>query len=211
VQTNKARRISLPTHTPVLFDKRIQQDGAQTAITLRLAWLANVHVDHSASVSIQALVYCKTPAKPTAFECGKRNGPCGFDIPANVTCEKGPGWCQPGYYCGRNETDSWGGSSGPKLCKPVPKECGEAGHPCCPSNTDDPHGKDTPREQRLPFCRDGSSCFYERLSLPDIYASPYSGALGRLLQYSTVQYSTVQYSTVQYSTVIVGGDPKPRR
>lgn len=138
------------------------------------------------------LYTASTPAKPTAFECGKPNGPCGFDIPANVTCEKGPGWCQPGYYCGRNETDSWGGSSGPELCKPVPKECGKAGHPCCPSNTDAPHGKDTPREQRLPFCRDGSSCFCERLSPPDIYVSPYSGALGRLLQHVLPSVATLK-------------------
>jgi hypothetical protein len=102
------------------------------------------------SASRPLLYTASTPAKPTAFECGKPNGSCEIDILVNrsVTCEKGPGWCQPGYYCCRNTTDSWGFSTGPELCKPIPKDCGKAGYPCCPSNTDAPHGRDTRREQR---------------------------------------------------------------
>lgn len=35
-----------------------------------------------------------------AFECGKPLGPCDKAIPAGVLCDKGPGYCQTGYFCG---------------------------------------------------------------------------------------------------------------
>jgi hypothetical protein len=36
----------------------------------------------------------------SSADCGKPWAPCGSAIPAGVRCEKGAGWCQPGYYCG---------------------------------------------------------------------------------------------------------------
>jgi hypothetical protein len=117
------------------------------------------------------------------FECGKPNGPCGNSIPAGVLCEMGPGWCQPGYFCSKtNASNILRQQTAQELCLPVPKDCGKAGQPCCPSNTDAPHDKAAPQQQRLPFCRDGSSCFFDSLELPDV--GTYSGGLVRVHQHT---------------------------
>jgi hypothetical protein len=43
----------------------------------------------------------KPPANMTSSaDCGKPWAPCGVQIPAGLRCEKGPGWCQKGYFCG---------------------------------------------------------------------------------------------------------------
>jgi hypothetical protein len=104
-----------------------------------------------------------------SFECGKPMGPCGTAIPAGVTCDKGPGYCQPGYFCG------WEQNTGePSKCLPVPAKCGQAGNPCCPSNTKTPHTSNEDKLKREPYCSDGSTCFFFRpmAGLPngDIYA-----------------------------------------
>jgi hypothetical protein len=107
-------------------------------------------------------------ASSTAVECGKPGSPCGADIPAGFTCPKGPGWCQPGYYCGKQGTSS----SGVSLCRPVPANCGKAGKPCCPSNAKTHHTSSTNKDDRLPFCTNGSLCYYsiEPLSMiNDVY------------------------------------------
>jgi hypothetical protein len=68
-------------------------------------------------------------ASPENFECGKPNMPCGLAIPEGNKCEKGPGWCEPGYFCGFETT-----TAEPSRCLPIPRDCGKAGKPCCPSN-----------------------------------------------------------------------------
>lgn len=45
-------------------------------------------------------------------------------------------------------------------CLPLPKNCGTAGNPCCPSNTDSPHQTLQDKLNKKPFCKDGSTCFY---------------------------------------------------
>jgi hypothetical protein len=71
----------------------------------------------------------KAQASRKNFECGKPNMPCGSAIPEGKKCEKGPGWCEPGYFCGFETT-----TAEPSKCLPIPKDCGKAGNPCCPSN-----------------------------------------------------------------------------
>jgi hypothetical protein len=84
-------------------------------------------------------------------------------------CLKGPGWCQKGFYCGRDyrRADQ---SDDSLRCLQAPPDCGKAGKPCCPSNTDTPNtkGDDIFRD---PFCRDGSTCFSpnQRGLVPDFY------------------------------------------
>jgi hypothetical protein len=58
-------------------------------------------------------------------------------------------------------------------CLPLPEGCGQAGTPCCPSNTDTPHTWGMQKIDRKPFCRDNSTCFYDsRLvyTIGDIHA-----------------------------------------
>lgn len=93
-------------------------------------------------------------------ECGKPLGFCGAYIPDGVTCEKGAGWCKAGHSCMEDKDDNR-----QLKCLPIPKDCGKAGQPCCPSNADGPHTKETPESERLPFCRDGSTCFYTKPSM----------------------------------------------
>jgi hypothetical protein len=113
-------------------------------------------------VVLLVLSACIAPAA-TAFECGKPHALCGNSIPKGVQCDKGAGWCEPGFFCGFSR-DSRGST-----CLPVPKDCGRAGNKCCPSNADKPHranrtgidpvtGKE---ELHEPFCRDGSTCFFD--------------------------------------------------
>jgi hypothetical protein len=115
------------------------------------------------------LIACIAPAAAAdsaALECGKPYALCGNSIPAGVQCDKGAGWCEPGYYCGFSK-DPRG-----TMCLPVPKDCGRAGNKCCPSNADKPHRANSTgidpvtgkEEVREPFCRDGSTCFYDSQS-----------------------------------------------
>ena len=103
------------------------------------------------------------------FECGKPLGPCGAAIPAGVTCPKGKGWCQAGYFCGWEEN-----ALQQSRCLPLPEKCGTAGNSCCPSNTDSPHTSMEDKLTRKPFCKDGSTCFYfapiQGLNNGDMYA-----------------------------------------
>jgi hypothetical protein len=113
-------------------------------------------------------------ASNATFECGKPMGPCGTAIPAGVTCDKGPGYCQPGYFCG------WEQNTGqPSRCLPLPAKCGTAGNPCCPSNTKTPHTSNDDKLNRQPYCSDGSTCFFFRplagLNNGDIYAGNKGG------------------------------------
>ena len=57
----------------------------------------------------------------TSFECGKPYGPCGTGVPAGVSCDGGPGFCQPGYFCAAEN------GTAPSRCLPVPANCGVAG------------------------------------------------------------------------------------
>jgi len=111
-----------------------------------------------------------TAVDQQAFECGKALGPCGSAIPAGVSCPKGPGYCQPGYFCGWEKN-----TKEPSRCLPIPNNCGKAGSPCCPSNTDSPHTSNDDKLNRKPFCKDGSTCFYfapmPGLDNGDIYAA----------------------------------------
>jgi hypothetical protein len=99
----------------------------------------------------------------TAFECGKPGALCGNSIPVGVQCDNGAGWCEPGYFCGFSK-----GIKG-STCLLVPKDCGRAGNKCCPSNADKPHRANSTgidpitgkEEARMPFCRDGSTCFFD--------------------------------------------------
>lgn len=115
---------------------------------------------------------CIAPSA-TAFACGKPGALCGNSIPEGVQCNKGAGWCEPGYYCGRPK------GTINTTCLPVPKDCGKAGKLCCPSNAVRPHranrtgidpvtGK---QEDHRPFCRDGSTCYYD-LNLLSTVESP---------------------------------------
>lgn len=127
---------------------------ARVSITLLFVCLQLCWAQPTASLASSA---ANAPAaSSTAFECGKPGSLCGADIPAGITCPKGPGWCQPGYYCGK-EGSSVGGVS---QCRLVPKDCGKAGKPCCPSNANTPHTSSTEKESRKPFCTDGSYCYY---------------------------------------------------
>lgn len=72
----------------------------------------------------------KEQQNPENFVCGKPYMPCGSAIPEGKKCEKGAGWCESGYYCGFEAT-----TAEPSKCLPLPKDCGKAGSPCCPSNT----------------------------------------------------------------------------
>lgn len=91
-----------------------------------------------------------------AFVCGAPNGPCGKDIPASVTCDKGQGWCQPGYYCGSSDNTM----VGPSKCLEIPKDCGLPGKPCCPSNANRPHTSVDDKLKKQPFCKNGATCFF---------------------------------------------------
>jgi len=115
------------------------------------------------------VLQASTAVDQSAFECGKPLGPCGSAIPAGVSCTKGPGYCQPGYFCGwENNTKE------PSRCLPIPANCGKAGSPCCPSNADSPNTSNDDKLNRKPFCKDGSTCFYfapmPGLDNGDIYA-----------------------------------------
>lgn len=115
---------------------------------------------NSAVTAVVGLLLLAVLGRPTAaFKCGQPNSPCGLDIPKNVTCEKGPGWCEPGYHCSQE-------GPGGIQCLPVPKDCGKAGNQCCPSNADVPHNdaSDKAQTSREPFCRDGSTCWYDYLN-----------------------------------------------
>ena len=113
---------------------------------------------------------------PSKFECGKPYMPCGSAIPDGKKCEKGAGWCESGFYCGYDAT-----TTEPSRCLPVPKDCGKAGQPCCPSNSDSPHsGSTEDKLQRKPFCKDPNSyCFYyalmDGLNNGDLYAGNKGG------------------------------------
>lgn len=96
-----------------------------------------------------------------AFECGAPGARCGAHLPEGVSCERGAGWCQPGYYCGY-PLDRWT-SAQYITCQPVPEDCGPAGKPCCPSNADMPHTDETDKLSRKPFCRDGNTCLFDYL------------------------------------------------
>lgn len=101
--------------------------------------------------------------------CGRPGDHCG-SAPGGVVfgCPGNPGFCQPGYYCGKDKR------SGDSKCMPVPKDCGKFGGPCCPSNAEKPHTSSTASDDRKPFCRDGSLCYF---SVEQIYNTndPYAG------------------------------------
>lgn len=123
----------------------------------------------------QELQQQQNPPTPEPFECGKPMMPCGSAIPDGKTCPKGAGWCQPGYFCGFE-----GSTTEPSRCLPLPKDCGTAGNPCCPSNTDSPHsGSMDDKLKRKPFCKDSSTCFFYApepgLNNGDLYAGNRGG------------------------------------
>jgi hypothetical protein len=115
-------------------------------------------------------------------------------LPAGVTCEKGPGWCEPGYYCGyRLKHDStYTGNTvesikeikspdGDQRCRPL-GGCGQVGGECCPSNADAPHTNTTDKLARKPFCKDGNICVWNS---SDAAATPtYAGVRGETRQTS---------------------------
>lgn len=106
----------------------------------------------------------------SSHQCGQPNALCGSYIPSGVTCEQGQGWCVSGYYCAPEGNNSVTAVS---RCLPLPAGCGQAGSPCCPSNTDTPHTSGMQKVDRKPFCRDNSTCFYDSRMLymiGDIYA-----------------------------------------
>lgn len=73
----------------------------------------------------------------------------------------------PGYYCAAEN------NTAPSKCLAIPADCGIAGNPCCPSNTEAPHNASIQKIDKKPFCRDGSTCFYDPtapLLTLDIYA-----------------------------------------
>jgi hypothetical protein len=98
-------------------------------------------------------------AQSSAFECGKPGAPCGKAVPADANCQKGPGFCQAGHYCGYRWTSGGSRSDIPR-CLPLPKDCGTSGNECCPSNKDSPHLSIEDKLKRQPTCTDGSHCFY---------------------------------------------------
>lgn len=89
----------------------------------------------------------------------------------------GAGWCEPGHFCGYEST-----TTEPSKCLPLPKDCGKAGQPCCPSNTDSPHTSLEDKMGRKPYCKDGSTCFYfapvPGLNNGDMYAGNKGAAMG---------------------------------
>lgn len=127
------------------------------------------------SLCLAAVVLACCVVQLSAAECGAPYGPCGSAVPTDVLCEAGPGWCTPGFYCAAEN------NTAPSKCLPIP-ECGRAGQPCCPSNADTPHHVSMQKVDRKPFCRDGSTCFYDPtttyLTL-DIHAG-IAGPLGRV-------------------------------
>lgn len=56
-----------------------------------------------------------TAANSSSAAPGTPWGPCGKAIPAGVSSPKGPGYCQPGYFCGWEEN-----TQQPSKCLPVP-------------------------------------------------------------------------------------------
>jgi hypothetical protein len=115
-------------------------------------------------------------------------------LPAGVTCEKGPGWCEPGYYCGYrlNHDSTYTGNTvesiqeikspdGDQRCRPL-GGCGQVGGECCPSNADAPHTNTTDKLARKPFCRDGNICVWNS---SDAATTPtYAGVRGETRQTS---------------------------
>jgi hypothetical protein len=95
---------------------------------------------------------------------------------ATAAAVTGAGWCEPGHFCGYEST-----TTEPSRCLPLPKDCGKAGQPCCPSNTDSPHTSLEDKMGRKPYCKDGSTCFYfapvPGLNNGDMYAGN-KGAVG---------------------------------
>jgi hypothetical protein len=131
-----------------------------------------------------AVIYFVSCTACSAFECGAPLAVCGEYVPKDAKCAKGNGWCQAGHYCASTESES---DKGHLKCLPVPKDCGTAGNVCCPSNTDTPHTASTKALDRVPFCRDGSTCFYDPLASIVSYwesgVTPvYAGAPGGPLQ-----------------------------
>jgi hypothetical protein len=155
------------------------------AIALLICYLASSSIPYAAAVT-----------------CGAPLAPCGENLPPGTTCPKGAGWCTAGHYCG------YAKGSSKAQCVPIPKNCGTGGNPCCPSNAETPHTSTTPPLDRKPFCKDGSSCTYNPLTLstsmtPDPYAGV-EGELSRAVRAITIHAATAaQYTAIQLNWPLI--------
>jgi len=77
---------------------------------------------------MRPLLVAPEPPRESAvrFVCGAPQPLCGDHLPAGVTCTQGPGWCQPGYYCGYRLDRGAGRPAGDQRCRPL-DNCGRAG------------------------------------------------------------------------------------
>jgi len=126
------------------------------------------------SVSTLLIGICVFLATVSAFDCGKPGSFCGGAIPKDVTCPKGPGWCEAGHYCDYDTSKTV--PRKPK-CLPLPPDCGQLGMECCPSNKDTPHTKPDDRMTRRPTCRDGLTCLDDPTGT-GIAGDPFTGRTG---------------------------------
>lgn len=107
-----------------------------------------------AATAYLAAAVSSTSVHAASFACGKRGALCGASAPTGVKCAKGPGYCDPGYFCGWTFSDT----NKTTACMPVPKPCGTDGQSCCPGNMVEAITNATATP--MPYCSDGSFCFY---------------------------------------------------